>query len=164
MHSFSLIADRKVIAADASLSFCSKEAIRRSSSSRRFFSSASFCINSRLDPWRVIWRDRRGSEPEARGNLAGDGENPPSPRVSSRGVIAADIFVRRVLAADVDFTCAASVPAAAIGKDDQCEPMGRCSINKSLTFTVAQPQRSPCIQRTCTFHCEWLSQKICFRR
>ena len=31
-----------------------------------------------------------------------------SPRVSSRGVISADIFVRRVLAADVDFTCAAS--------------------------------------------------------
>jgi hypothetical protein len=49
-------------------------------------------------------------------------ENEPSPRVSSKGVIAADIFVRRVLAADVDFTCAASAGsiAAAIAKDDEC--------------------------------------------
>jgi hypothetical protein len=38
-------------------------------------------------------------------------------------VIAADIFVRRVLAADVDFACAASAGllVAAIAKDDQCE-------------------------------------------
>jgi len=61
-----------------------------------------------LGPWRVIWRDRRGSEPEAQRNFADDGEKASSPRVSSRGVIAADKFVRRVLAADVDFACAAS--------------------------------------------------------
>jgi hypothetical protein len=126
MHSFSVIADRKVVVADASLSLCSKETIRRSNSSVRFFSSASFWINSfsrRLSPWRVIWRDRRGSEPEAQCNFAGDGEKASSPRVSSRGVIAADVFVRRVLAADVDFTCAASAGllAAAIAKDDRCE-------------------------------------------
>lgn len=76
-----------------------------------------------MSPWRVISRDRTGSVPEAQCNFADDGEKASSPRVSSKGVIAADILVRRVLAADVDFTCAASVGllAAAIAKDNQLD-------------------------------------------
>lgn len=80
-----------------------------------------------MGPWRVIWRDRRGSEPEAQGNFADDGEKASSPRVSSRGVIAADKLVRRVLAADVDFACAASAGlrlAAAIAYDRLDEQLG----------------------------------------
>lgn len=69
----------------------------------------------------VISGDRKRSEPEARRCFVGDGSSTSSPRVSRKREIAADVLFLSVLAADVDFTCAAKdvLFAAAMGKADR---------------------------------------------
>jgi len=69
----------------------------------------------------VISGDRKRSEPEARRCFVGDGSSTSSPRVSRKREIAADVLFLSVLAADVDFTCAAKdvLFAAAVGKADR---------------------------------------------